>query len=129
MALVIAKVKENLKYVPISEQGTENPFGVFIKPLDPKTLLLLEDKVVARNGEEITFSMGLFAFNVCKASVYGWENINDAEGNPVEFKKSADGLPLDTTIGAMGAEIVQELSNVITAISRDKSTIDTFFKD
>ncbi|MCI4436967.1 MAG: hypothetical protein JHC33_09195 [Ignisphaera sp.] len=129
MAIVIQKVKENLKYIPLSEIGDEKPFGVFVKPLTSKELLLLEDRVVTRVDEAISFSMGAFAFNVCKASIIGWENINDADGKPLDFKKSADGLPLDNTIGAMGAELIQEISNVVTAISRDNSKISVFFPE
>ena len=129
MAIVIQKVKEELKYIPLSEVGADKPFGVFVKPLTAKDLLLLEDKVVQRVDDAISFSMGAFAFNVCKASIIGWENITDADGKPLDFKKSADGLPLDNTIGIIGAEFIQEISNVVTAISRDKSKIEVFFPE
>jgi len=129
MAIVITKSKENLKYIPVSELEVENPFCVYVKPLTTKELLLLEDRVVSRVDDAISFSMGAFAFNVCKASIVGWENINDVEGNLLDFKKSADGLPLDSTISAIGAEFIQEVSNVIAAISRDSSKISVFFPE
>lgn len=127
MAIIIQKVEENLKYIPMNEQGVENPFSVTVKPLDIKTLLMLEDKVVKREDNEISFSMGRYSFDVCKASIINWENINDSEGKPVEFKKASDGVPLDDTIGKLGVEYIQEISNVVTAISRDKSKIQIFF--
>lgn len=129
MALVISKVTEDLKYVPMSEVGTENPFVVSVRPLDAKTLMLLEDKVVRREGDEVSFGMGRYAFDVCKASVVGWDNINDTEGKPVVFEKSADGLPKDDTIAKMGVDFIQEVANVVTAISRDKSKIQVFFPE
>lgn len=129
MALVISKVNENLKYTPMSEVGSENPFMLSVKPLDAKTLMILEDRVVTRTGESIGFNMGQYAFDVCKASVVGWDNINDAEGKPVVFEKSADGLPKDDTIAKMGVEFIQEVANVVTAISRDKSKIQVFFPE
>lgn len=129
MAIIIQKVKEDLKYIPITQRGTENPFSVFIKLLEPKELLLLEDKVVRREGDEMTFAMGAFAVNICKASIIGWENISDSEGKALEFKKSADGLPLDKTLGYIGVEWLQEISNVVTSVSRDKSNISVFFPE
>lgn len=127
MAIVITKPKENLKYIPINQQGEENPFAVMVKPLDVKTLMTLEDKVVKREGEAISFSMGAYSFDVCKASITGWENITDEDGKALEFKKASDGIALDTTIAAIGIEYIQEIANVVTAISRDSSKVQIFF--
>jgi hypothetical protein len=129
MAIVIKSIDKDLGYVPMSEIGTENPFTVFLKPLSAKELLLLEDKVVKRDGEEMSFAMGQYAFNVCKAATNGWSNINDAEGKAISFEKSADGIALDSTVALMGVDIIQEVANVITAISRDQSKIATFFPE
>jgi hypothetical protein len=129
MAIVVNKSKKELKYVPVDQKGTENPFSVTIKALDIKTLLTLEDAVVKREGESISFSMGRYAFDVCKASMVGWENINDADGKGLEFKKSADGIALDDTVASIGIEYIQEISSVVTAISRDSSKIQVFFEE
>ena len=129
MAIVVKKVKEALKYVPVSEVGTDKPFTVLIKPLDNKTLLILEDRIVKREGEVVSFSMGRYAFDVCKAAVLGWENITDDKNIPIEFTLGKDGIPTDTTIANMGIEIIQEVAGIITAISRDSDKISILFPD
>jgi hypothetical protein len=129
MAIVIKAIKNNLKYVPMTQLGEEKPFAVIVKPVDIKSLMTLEDQVVKREGEAVSFSMGRYAFDVCKASVIGWENIEDADGNPIEFKKSSDGVATDNTIAYMGTDIIQEVANVVSAISRDSSKVDVFFPE
>lgn len=128
MAIVVNKSKKELKYIPVDQKGTENPFSITIKALDIKTLLMLEDAVVKREGEAISFSMGRYAFDVCKAAMVGWENINDADGTPLDFRKSADGIALDDTVASIGIDYIQEVSSVVTAISRDSSKIQVFFE-
>lgn len=127
MAIVITKVKENLKYIPLDERGKENPFYVLVKPLDSKILLTLEDRIVRREGEVVSFYMGKYSFDACKASIVGWGNITYEDGSDIQFKTSQDGLPTDETLASLGVELIQEIANVVSAISRDKSKIPVFF--
>ena len=127
MAIVITKSKTELKYIPTTEKKAKKPFSVFVNLLDTKVLLMLEDKVVKREGDSVSFFTGRYSFDVCKASIVGWENILDEEGKDVPFEKGLDGLPLDSTIAMLGVDLIQEISNVVTAATKDKSKIQVFF--
>lgn len=128
MALIINTSKEILKYIPIDELEEENPFTLLIKLLDAREVLLLEDSIVHNNDRgEVTLSHGRYAFNTCKASIVGWENIYNSQGEPIPF--IVDGsTPSDTTISALGVLYIQEVATVVIECSKDNLKIPILFQ-
>lgn len=131
MALkVITTPTTGYKYIPQTQKGEANPFTVWVKPLTSKQLMSLEDKVVKRSPEsEVTLSAGEFSFNVCKLTVMAWENIEDEKGEPLKLKLNADGTVSDESLCFIPSEIITELANVVSAVSRDKANVQVFFSD
>lgn len=118
---------EGYKYTPISERGLELPFSVWVKPLNSKQIVSLEDKVVRRDGQEVTLSSGEFGFNVCKLSIISWENMEDSESTQVVPKKQSDGTLTDYSVGLLPVDIIMEIANVVVAVSKDPGKIQVFF--
>lgn len=124
----ISKVpKEGYKYIPLSERDQENPFSVMVKPLTSKQLMTLEDKVVRRDGQELTFSSGEFSFNVCKLTIISWENIEDSDGQPLVIKLNSEATVTDLSLGYIPSEIITEIANVVTSVSRDPGKAQIYF--
>lgn len=129
MALkVIVAPLVGYKYIPQSQKGEENPFTLWVKPLTAKQLMNLEDKVVKRSPEsEVTLSAGEFSFNVCKLAIVSWENIEDEQGQALKLKLNSDGTVSDESICYIPPELITEIANVVSAVSRDKGNIQIFF--
>lgn len=118
---------EGYKYTPLSERGIELPFSVWVKPLNSKQIVSLEDKVVRRDGQEVTLSSGEFGFNVCKLAIVSWENMEDSNNTQIEPKKQTDGTLTDYSVGLLPVDIIMEIANVVVAISKDPGKIQVFF--
>lgn len=131
MALIVNSVpQEGHKFVPSSQKGQENPFTVYLKPLDSRDLLALEDEVVVKKGEDTVFlASGSYAFKVVQKTLQSWENINDEDGQEHKLSKGITGEASVESVGLIPAEIITEISNAISAISRDPSTFQLFFAD
>lgn len=129
MAIKVAKVPtEGYKYIPLSERSEESPFTVWIKPVSAKQLLTLEDAVVKRGQEgDVTLSAGQFSFNTLKLALVAWDNIEDADGKGLVLRKNMDGSIADESICFIPADIITEIANVVSAISRDPSKTQIFF--
>ena len=127
MIKISAIPTEGYKYTPISERKADIPFSVWVKPLNSKQIVSLEDKVVRRDGQEVTLSSGEFGFNVCKLSIVSWENIEDAQGTQIEPKKQSDGTLTDNSVGLIPVDILMEIANVVVAISKDPGKVQVFF--
>jgi len=131
MALIaVVTPQEGYKYIPQSQKGEENPFTLWVKPLTSKQLMVLEDKVVRRSGDsEVTLSAGQFSFSTCGLSILNWGGIEDSLGNPLTIKKNADGTITDESLCYIPTEIITEVANVVSAISRDKANVQIFFPE
>ena len=131
MALVINSVPQSgHKFIPSSQKGQENPFTVYLKPLDSRALLTLEDEVVVKKGEDTVYlASGSYAFKVLQKTLVSWENINDEDGLPHVLVKDASGDASAESVGLIPSDLITEISNAISAISRDPSTFQLFFAD
>lgn len=131
MAIVVTSTpKEGHKYTPISQRGKENPFFVYVKPMDSRDILQLEDEVVVKKGEDTVFlASGSYAFKVVERSLISWSGIEDDKGKPLVLKKDITGLASADSVKQIPSELITEISNAVSAISRDPSTYQLYFTD
>jgi len=131
MALVVNSAPQGgHKFIPSSQKGQENPFTVYLKPLDSRDLLLLEDEVVVKKGEDTMFlASGSYSFKVVQKTLVSWENINDDDGKEHVLVKDISGEAAAESVGIIPSDMITEISNAISAISRDPSTFQLFFAD
>lgn len=129
MAIKITKTPENgYKYVVQSERGKSDAFTVYIKPINTRTLLGLEDRMVQRKGDDVFIAQGEFAFRIAQFGILGWENMLDEKNKPVAFELDADGVATEKTIAHIPADLLTEISGVVNAITRNPSSIfEVFF--
>ena len=127
---VTSTPKEGHKYTPISQRGEENPFFVYVKPLDSRDILQLEDEVVVKKGEDTVFlASGSYAFKVVQRSLVSWAGIEDDAGNPITMKKEIGGKASEESVKQIPSELITEISNAVSAISRDPATYQLYFTD
>jgi len=129
MAIKInATPSKGYKYIFQSEREVENPFAVWIRPLQTRDLLDLEDRMVQRQGEEVYIAQGVFAFKVAQQGILAWENINDEKDKALKLSIT-DGLADEDSIACIPADLITEVSSVINAITRDPASIQIFFPE
>jgi len=127
MAIKINKTPvKGYKYIFQSEREVENPFTVWVKPLQTRDLLDLEDRMVQRQGEDVFIAQGVFSFRVAQQGILAWENINDDKDKALKLQIT-DGLAEEDSIANIPADFITEVSSVINAITRDPSSIQIFF--
>ena len=131
MALVINSAPATgHKFIPASQKGLEDPFTVYLKPLDSRDLLMLEDEVVVKKGEDTLFlASGSYAFKVVQKTLRDWENIVDTEGKPEVLRKDISGEASAESVGIIPSELITEISNAISAVSRDPGSYQLYFVD
>lgn len=130
MAIKLAKKKaEGYKYVPTTEREEATPFTIWVKPLATHELMVLEDNVVRREADTVMLAAGAFSFKVLQKAVVSWENIMDADDQPLQLKKNADGTVTAESIGCMPPDMITEIANVVSAISRNPGNIQIFFPE
>jgi len=129
MALKVNKTPtKGYKYIPQSEKGVENPFAVWISPLQTRDLLDLEDRMVQRDGESVYIAQGIFSFRVAQQGILAWENINDEKEKPIKLIIN-DGIADEDSIANIPADLITEIAGVINAITRDPASIQIFFPE
>ncbi len=129
MAIRINKTPtKGYKYIFQSERDVENPFTVWIKPLQTRDLLDLEDRMVQRQGEDVFIAQGVFSFRVAQQGILAWENINDEKDKALKLSIT-DGLADEDSIASIPADLITEVSSVINAITRDPASIQIFFPE
>ena len=124
--------KEGYKFVPVSQRDEkeENPFFVYVKPLGSRDMLQLEDEVVVKKGEDTVFlASGSFAFKVVQKSILGWSGIEDEEGKEIPLRNDISGVASEESVSRIPSELVTEISNAVSAISRDPSMYQLYFTD
>lgn len=131
MALVVQPVpKGGHKFIPLSQKGEDKPFTVYLNPLDSRDILKLEDEVVVKKGDDTVFlASGAYAFKVVQKTLQAWENITDADGKDLTLVKTLDGEASVESVGMIPSNIITEISNAISAISRDPSTYRYYFSE
>ena len=129
MAIRINKTPtKGYKYIFQSEREVENPFTVWIKPLQTRDLLDLEDRMVQRQGEDVFIAQGVFSFRVAQQGILAWENINDEKDKALKLSIT-DSLADEDSIANIPADLITEVSSVINAITRDPASIQIFFPE
>ena len=127
MAIKINKTPtEGYKYIPQIEKGSDNPFAVWIRPLQTRDLLDLEDRMIQRQGEDVYIAQGVFAFRVAQQGILNWENMLDSDDKPIPFS-IGDSVADEDLVANIPADLITEISGVINAITRDPSSIQIFF--
>jgi len=129
MALVVNSAPQGgHKFIPTSQKGEDKPFTVFLKPLDSRDLLKLEDEVVVKKGEDTVFlASGSYSFKVVQKTLQSWANILDDSGEEYILRKDINGEASVESVGLIPAELVTEISNAISAISRDPAAFQIYF--
>jgi len=131
MALVVNSAPQGgHKFIPSSQKGEEKPFTVYLKPLDSRDLLKLEDEVVIKKGDDTVFlASGSYAFKVVQKTLQSWENIVDDNGEPYVLSRDVNGEASLESVGLIPAEMITEISNAISAISRDPAAFQIYFSE
>jgi len=130
MALVLNKsVKDGFDYTIISERGLENPFSVKLKTLTLLELGKFEDDYVARHIDtnQVVFRQNQFNYKICKAGIKNWSNMLDEEGKQVKPKFS-NGVITDESMEMLPRNVLEELSTVIAAVTKDPSSLQVFLE-
>lgn len=83
-----------------------------IKPLDIFTLHSIQQKYMKKG--KITDESGLAA-EILENSIIGWENLQDAKGNKIEFSKEKI-RPLITALSMKDQSILEKLLNAAKSL-------------
>ena len=80
------------QFIPTSQKEEEKPLTFRVIPPSRKTTLDLQELILksVNAGEELEtldLPLSLMMDLYLEACVIGWENMNDAEGTPIEFTK------------------------------------------
>jgi len=121
MAIRIDRAKKDItyRYVPILERGEKDPFTVEIRPLTPKELIEIEDKMVRLNKDEsISVSTGSYNWEVCKRGIVDWRNLLDERNREIPINRDTIGIS-DETLNYLPISFITEIANVIVGISKD----------
>lgn len=129
MALVVNSAPQGgHKFIPISQRDEESPFTVYLKPLDSRDLLKLEDEVVVKKNDDTVFlASGSYSFKVVQKTLQSWTNILDDDGEPYILNRDMSGEASLESVGLIPAEMITEISNAISAISRDPAAFQIYF--
>lgn len=131
MALVYDKtLVTGFKYIIESERGEKKPFSVTLKPIDSVRLVQLEDGLLKRSQDNsLSISSGSHAVSICRNAITGWENLNGADGKPLGIQLDPKDYISEHSLAMLPTSLITEISGVITAVSNDPSTIQTFRAD
>lgn len=96
------------------ELPAEEQTKFFIKPLSARQNAQIQDGMrfnKTENGATIE-NIGTHTLEILKYGLVGWENFNDADGNPIKFTKN-----MDENIDKLCVEYRYELSGAIMELS------------
>ena len=129
MAIKITKVPdEGYKYTPKLEEGKDDAFSVWIKPLGTKELMLLEDRMIEKdaNGNSY-YALNSYSCRCVQKAFVSWENMQDASGKDITPMLNVDGTLSDDSVSCIPTEMITEIASVVSAISKDSSQIQMYF--
>lgn len=93
MAIKALNPNETWDYVPKSERGSERPFKAKLRALNNEEKEHIENiLIVSQGGGNAAVRSGTYNTVICKFGIIGWENLEDHEGNPVEFREQKSPL-------------------------------------
>jgi len=127
MALKLAKKEKEYKYVPVSERDSENPTTFVFRPLSKEEKAKLEDQLIYLNQEtgEMRVSNASFMLGVIKLALKKVENVDVGDGKLKEYDFTNTEVS-DEFLEMLPDDIIQELANVILAVSKDPQNADVY---
>ncbi len=131
MAIVYDKqLTEGFKYIVESERGDKKPFSVTISTIDSVRLVTLEDGIFKRSVDDsVSLATGSYNVSLCRNSISGWDNMNDAKGKAIPVILDAIGYISLESLSMLPTAMITELAGVIASTSQDPSTIQIFSAD
>jgi len=126
MALKITTKTEEYDYIPLSERGEDSPFTVKLRRLTPKEFAFVEDKMIKMYGDmSMSYSTGSYNWAIVKKGIVDWKNLVDDKNKPVKPVIGSEGIT-DDSLNLLPTEIITELANVITGITKDPEQAKLF---
>jgi len=123
---VVKQEKREFTYIPIEERGSENPVKVIFKPLTKSERAALEDKLIRINPDQtMTVANATYILEVFKTAVVDIQGLIDENGNEVKPKKE-HGVLAQEFIEMLPDDFIQEVGNVIIAVSKDPQNADVY---
>ena len=123
---VVKQEKKEFTYIPVEERGSENPVKVVFKPLTKAERAALEDKLIRINPDQtMTVANATYILEVFKTAVVDIQGLIDEEGKEVKPKKE-HGVLAQEFIEMLPDDFIQEVGNVIIAVSKDPQNADIY---
>lgn len=130
MAITYNQVSEGFWYTPDSQKGEETPFRLKLKTIPSKELVKLQDGLLLRGlNDTISLKTGTYSVSVCKLAILDWEGVLDTDGKSIACVVSKGGMITDESLNVIPAPMFEEISNVVTTVSQDPSTLQLFKDD
>jgi len=131
MAIKIDRTKKDItyRYIPILQRDEKDPFTVEIRPLTPKELIEIEDKMVRLNKDEsVSVSTGSYNWEVCKRGIVDWRNLLDERNREIPIIRDEIGIS-DETLNYLPVSYIAEIANVIVGVSKDPENAKMYLGD
>jgi len=129
MALKVSKkLQKEYRYIPIIERDSEKPTIFIIRVLSKKEKAELEDNLVSINqvNQSMKIANSSFIIGAVKKGLVRVENLLDEDGKSIEVKRDSNGEISDEFLDLLPDEIINELGNVIIAISKDPNNAELY---
>ena len=129
MALQVSKkLQKEYKYIPVIERESENPTTFIIRVLSKKEKAELEDNLVSIDqvNQSMKIANSSFIIGAVKKGLVRVENLLDEDGKSIEVKRDSNGEISDEFLDLLPDEIINELGNVIIAISKDPNNAELY---
>ena len=123
---VVKQIKKEYEYIPVAEREEKNPVKVIIRPLMKTERAKLEDKLVRMNQDQsISIANATYILEVFRLGVVDIKGLVDEEGKEVKVEKE-NGVLTQEFVDMLPDEFVQEVGQVIVAISKDPQNADMY---
>ena len=129
MALKVSKrLQKEYRYIPLIERDSEKPTTFIIRVFSKKEKAELEDNLVSINqiNHLMKIANSSFIIGAVKRGLVRVENLLDEDGKPIEVKRDSNGEVSDEFLDLLPDEIINELGNVIIAISKDPNNAELY---
>jgi len=128
MAFKIVKKETSFDYIPVDQRKEENPLTFVFRPLSKKESALLSDGVLKLDTTTQALTVGnssylLQAIRLCLTEV---KNLVDDKDKPVSLEKDSNGEVTYDFLEYFPDSMLEELGNVIVAVSKDPANADTY---
>lgn len=124
MALVHNPKLKGFDYTPIDQIGTDNPFKLKLKTINPRELVSLQDNLIARDETGMTIvKSGAYSVSVCLKGIVDWSGIIDSTGSPIDITLDTDGTIAAKSLDLIPVNYFEEVASVIVSVSLDPKSI------